>query len=145
MIVAQALLIDNTAVRNICSQVTWHWFCSCECAIKRIQHSHATNRNILLLSMVVYYTNANAVDCFQRWCVAVNTSAEQCRNIHFAQVLALFKLDYCWPCIVICVYQYSRIKKDALFVFSLLWINSLYMFRALLAHLQEALQKQKLV
>jgi hypothetical protein len=45
-------------------------------------------------------------------------------------------------CIVIC--QYSRTNKMHL-VFSLLWTNSLYMFRALLDHLQEVLHKQQMV
>jgi hypothetical protein len=36
-------------------------------------------------------------------------------------------------------------QQDATFVISLLRINSLEMFRALLAHLQEALHKQQLV
>jgi hypothetical protein len=36
-------------------------------------------------------------------------------------------------------------QEDALFVFSLLRINSLYMFRALFAHHQEALYIQQLV
>jgi hypothetical protein len=36
-------------------------------------------------------------------------------------------------------------QKDALLVFGLLRINSLFMFGALLAHLQEALHKQQLV
>jgi hypothetical protein len=36
-------------------------------------------------------------------------------------------------------------QQDAPFVFSLLWINSLYMFRALFTHHQEALHEQQLV
>jgi hypothetical protein len=37
------------------------------------------------------------------------------------------------------------VQQNQLIVFSLLWINNLYMFRALLAHLQKALHKQHLV
>jgi hypothetical protein len=46
-------------------------------------------------------------------------------------------LMFCWPCIV--TYQYSKPTRCT---FCLLWISSLYMFRALLARLQEALHKQ---
>jgi hypothetical protein len=45
-------------------------------------------------------------------------------------------LMFCWSCIV--VYQYSEINVMH-FLFSLLRIRGLYMFRALLAHPQEAL------
>jgi hypothetical protein len=48
-------------------------------------------------------------------------------------------LMFCSLYIVVC--QYSRTNKMHL-VFSLLWTNSLYMFRALLDHLQEVLHKQ---
>jgi hypothetical protein len=54
-----------------------------------------------------------------------------------------FYLMFRWSCIV--VYLCSKNQRDALFVFDLLWINGLYMFRALLTHLQEALHKQQLV
>jgi hypothetical protein len=44
------------------------------------------------------------------------------------------------------IYIYrDRNQRHALSVFNLLWFNSLYMFRTLLAHLQEALHKQQLV
>jgi hypothetical protein len=48
---------------------------------------------------------------------------------------------FCWPCII--VYQYSETNVMH-FLFSLLRIKGLYMFRALL-HLQEALHKRHLV
>jgi hypothetical protein len=48
----------------------------------------------------------------------------------------------CSPCIV--VYQYSK-TKGTHFLFNLLRIKGLYMFQALLAHLQEALHKRHLV
>jgi hypothetical protein len=44
---------------------------------------------------------------------------------------------FCWPCII--VHQYSETNVMH-FLFSLLRINGIYMFRALLAHPQEALQ-----
>jgi hypothetical protein len=53
-----------------------------------------------------------------------------------------WNLMFCWPCIT--VYQYSETNVMH-FLFSLLRIKSLYMFRALLAHLQEALHKRHLV
>jgi hypothetical protein len=49
---------------------------------------------------------------------------------------------FCWPCIT--VYQYSETNVMH-FLLSLLRIKGLYMFRALLAHLQEALDKRHLV
>jgi hypothetical protein len=51
-------------------------------------------------------------------------------------------LMFCWPCIV--VYQNNETKMTH-FLFSLLKIKGLYMFRALLAHLQEELHKRYLV
>jgi hypothetical protein len=48
---------------------------------------------------------------------------------------------FCFPCIV--VYQYSKTNVMH-FLFSLLRIKGLYMFRPLLAHLQEALNKRHL-
>jgi hypothetical protein len=51
-------------------------------------------------------------------------------------------LMYCWTCIV--VYQYSE-PNVMHFLFSLLRINGLYMFRALLAPPQDALHKRHLV
>jgi hypothetical protein len=51
-------------------------------------------------------------------------------------------LMICWP--YIAEYQYSETNVMH-FLFSLLRIKGLYMFRALLAHLKEALQKQHLV
>jgi hypothetical protein len=49
---------------------------------------------------------------------------------------------FCWPCIR--VYQYSETKVMH-FLFNLLRIKDLYMFRALFAHPQEALDKRHLV
>jgi hypothetical protein len=51
-------------------------------------------------------------------------------------------LMFCWPCII--VYQYSETNVMH-FLFSLLRIKGFYMFRALLAHLQEELLKRHLV
>jgi hypothetical protein len=51
-------------------------------------------------------------------------------------------LMFCWPCIV--VHQYSEINVMHV-LFNLLRIKGLYMFRALLAHPQEALHKEHLV
>jgi hypothetical protein len=49
---------------------------------------------------------------------------------------------FCRPCIV----EYHYIKETrSTFCIQFLRINSLYMFRALLTHLQEALYKQQLV
>jgi hypothetical protein len=60
--------------------------------------------------------------------------------------LALLKLSaytmFCWPCIR--VYQYNETNMMH-FSFNLLRIKGLYMFRALLGHLQEALHKRHLV
>jgi hypothetical protein len=49
---------------------------------------------------------------------------------------------FCWPCIII--YQYSETNVMH-FLFTLLRINGLYMFRALLAHPQESLNKRNFV
>jgi hypothetical protein len=49
---------------------------------------------------------------------------------------------FCWPCVI--AYQYNETNVMH-FSFNLLRIKSLYMFRALLAQLQEALQKRHLV
>jgi hypothetical protein len=49
---------------------------------------------------------------------------------------------FCWPCIV--VYQYSETNVMHI-LFNLLRIKDLYMFRALLAHPQEAPYKRHLV
>jgi hypothetical protein len=40
---------------------------------------------------------------------------------------------FCWPCVIRVVYQYSETNVIE-FLFSLLRIKGLYMFRALLAH-----------
>jgi hypothetical protein len=45
-----------------------------------------------------------------------------------------------------CIVEYQSIKPNAMhFLFNLLTIKGLYMFRALLAHLQEALHERRLV
>jgi hypothetical protein len=49
-----------------------------------------------------------------------------------------------WPCIVVHVYQYWKTNVMH-FLFSLLKIKGLYMLRASLAHLQEALHKRHLI
>jgi hypothetical protein len=54
----------------------------------------------------------------------------------------IWYLMFCWPCII--VYQYNETKVMH-FSFSLLRIKGLYIFRALLAHPQEVLNKQHLV
>jgi hypothetical protein len=59
-------------------------------------------------------------------------------NIRCRQLIIMF----CWPCII--VYQYNETNVMH-FSFSLLKIKSLYMFRALLDHPQEALKKRHLV
>jgi hypothetical protein len=51
-------------------------------------------------------------------------------------------LMFCWPCII--VYQYSETNVMH-FLFNLLRIKGLYMFRALLSHPQEVLHKRHLV
>jgi hypothetical protein len=54
----------------------------------------------------------------------------------------VINLMFCWPCIT--VYQYSE-NNVMHFLFNLLRIKGLYMFRALLAHPQEVLHKRHLV
>jgi hypothetical protein len=49
---------------------------------------------------------------------------------------------FCWPCII--VYQYSETNVMHI-LFSLLNVTGLYLFRALLTHSHEALNKQHLV
>jgi hypothetical protein len=51
-------------------------------------------------------------------------------------------LIFCWPCII--VYQYNE-NNVMHFSFNLLRIKSLYTFRALFSHPQEALHKRHLV
>jgi hypothetical protein len=51
-------------------------------------------------------------------------------------------LMFCWPCIIL--YQYNETNVRHL-SFNLLRIKDLYMFRALLAHPQEAIHKRHLV
>jgi hypothetical protein len=73
-----------------------------------------------------------------------------CRNQHIKPTVNALdytqhtctNLKFCWPCII--VYQYSETNVMQ-FLFSLLRIKGLYMFRALLTHLQEALHKRHLV
>jgi hypothetical protein len=60
----------------------------------------------------------------------------------FGWTMLSLGLMICWPCII--VYQYSETNVMH-FLFSLLRIKGLYMFRALLAHPQEALYKRHLV
>jgi hypothetical protein len=60
----------------------------------------------------------------------------------FNKKTVFLNLMFCWPCIVI--YQWSKTNKMH-FLFNLLRINSLYMLRPLLTHLQEATHKQQLV
>jgi hypothetical protein len=56
--------------------------------------------------------------------------------------LRFWQRQICWPCII--VYQYNETNVMH-FSFNLLRIKGLYMFRALLAHPQEALHKRHLV
>jgi hypothetical protein len=49
---------------------------------------------------------------------------------------------FCWPCVT--VYQYSETNVMH-FLFNWLEIKSLYMFRAILTHLQEVLHRRHLV
>jgi hypothetical protein len=54
----------------------------------------------------------------------------------------LVYLLFCWQCITV----YQHIETNVMhFIFSLLRIKVLYMFRALLAHPQEALPKRDVV
>jgi hypothetical protein len=71
-----------------------------------------------------------------------SSSSSLSTNFMFCWPCISINLMFCWPCII--VYQYSETNVMH-FLFSLLRINGLYMFRALLAHLQEALHKQHLV
>jgi hypothetical protein len=64
------------------------------------------------------------------------------RRLEASQIVALLYLIFCWPCIT--VYQYSE-TNTMHFLFNLLTIKGLYMFRALLAHRQEAPHKRHLV
>jgi hypothetical protein len=59
-------------------------------------------------------------------------------------VTGCLNLMFCWLCIIVRVYQYSETNVRH-FLFSLLRIKGLYMFRALLAHPQKALRKRHLV
>jgi hypothetical protein len=61
---------------------------------------------------------------------------------HNFDITRNFNLMSCSPYIT--VYQYSETNVNH-FLFNLLRINGLYMFRALLAHPQEALHKWRLV
>jgi hypothetical protein len=63
----------------------------------------------------------------------------------FLEILTTFYPLFFPFCNNLFLHALSIFGEDALFVFNLLWINDLYMFRALLAHLQEALHKQQLV
>jgi hypothetical protein len=49
---------------------------------------------------------------------------------------------FCWPCSILNRYSRTNVMH---ILFSLLRVHSLYIFRALLAHPQEALHKQQLV
>jgi hypothetical protein len=49
---------------------------------------------------------------------------------------------FCWLCVIVCRYSESNVMH---FLFSLLRIKGLCMFRTLLSHLQEALHKRHLV
>jgi hypothetical protein len=51
-------------------------------------------------------------------------------------------LIFCWPCIIVYQYGETNVKH---FLLNLLRMKGLYMFRALLAHPQEAIQKRHLV
>jgi hypothetical protein len=63
-------------------------------------------------------------------------------HVHVLFNNIMLNLMFCWPCII--VYQYSA--TDVMhFLFSLLGMKCLYMFRALLAHTQEVLHKRHLV
>jgi hypothetical protein len=69
---------------------------------------------------------------------------KKCYCMGFLWIMYILRiyLMFCWPCII--VYQYNKINVMH-FSFSLLRIKGLYMFRALLAHPQEALHKRNLV
>jgi hypothetical protein len=60
---------------------------------------------------------------------------------HLKLVEVPWNLMFCWPCNV--VYQYNETVMH--FLFSLLRIKGLFMFRALPAHPQEALHMRYLV
>jgi hypothetical protein len=51
-------------------------------------------------------------------------------------------LTFCWPCITVYQYRETNVMQ---FLFSLLRVKGLYMFRALLSHPQEAIHKRHLV
>jgi hypothetical protein len=70
------------------------------------------------------------------WRVGCLVKKSRYRTIFWANLM------FCWPCII--VYQYSETNLMH-FLFILLRIKGLYMFRALLAHPQEALHKKHLV
>jgi hypothetical protein len=79
--------------------------------------------------------------CTQTWRWKQHAASKR-RDIHWITQCQLSYLMFCWPCII--VYQYNETNAMH-FSFNLLRIKGLYMFRALLAHLQEALHKRRLV
>jgi hypothetical protein len=97
-----------------------------------------------------------AGDVFSRWDLTVGEEGicfMMSRNSSLDNILVLtslktntvnryFFLMFCWPWII--VYQHSETNVMH-FLFNLLWLQGLYVFRALLAHPQKALNKWHLV
>jgi hypothetical protein len=76
----------------------------------------------------------------QEWILNIRASRNFAEN--YIGNWVVFECLFRWPCITL--YQYSETNVMR-FLFSLLRIKGLYMFRELLAHPQEALHKRHLV
>jgi hypothetical protein len=94
-----------------------------------------------------YYDTKNFIILWRWvWIIGIYNQNLIDRHPHLAPMeVAKHKFPYlmfCWPCIIVHQYIETNVMH---FSFSLLRIKGLYMFRALLAHLQEALHKRHLV
>jgi hypothetical protein len=120
--------IYSSSAGNVCTTI-----CICSASCKCWEHVQAINRNKLTANSVSSWSYCTNI---LRLVIRIVLIQWWFNNIW---VLLLVNLMFCWPYIVI--HQYSRTNKTYFLVLSLLRISSLYMFRALLAHLQEALHK----
>jgi hypothetical protein len=102
---------------------------------------------------VYQYSETNVMHLMFCWpCITVYQYSETnvmhlmfcwpCITVYQHSETNVMHLMFCWPCIIVSQYSETNVMH---FLFSLLRIKGCYMFRALLAHPQEALKKQHFV
>jgi hypothetical protein len=128
--------------RSSSPSVTYHHKLHCRIFVKIVSTNGRTflnsvNEVLTALREFLDWSEFSSVQNDSIWCRWVANDFSENRLV---QAMNLFV--FCWPCIT--VYQCSETNVMH-FLFNLLRIKGLYLFRALLAHPQEALNKRHLV